>query len=60
LIADRGGVPTADLRRYVLAFLPGSLAGWNIDASAGQPRFQAHLVGDALKEITSTGARALN
>jgi hypothetical protein len=60
LISARGGVPTADLRRFVLAFLPGSLAGWNIYASAGQPRFQAHLVGDALKEITSAGAHALN
>jgi len=60
LIAAHGGVPTAELRRFELISLPGNLAGWNISVTSGQTRFQAHLQGDALEEITPTGTRSLN
>jgi hypothetical protein len=60
LIAARGGVPTARLDRFVLVFLPRSLAGWDIFPTSGPTRFQAHLQGDALKRIAPGATRSLN
>jgi hypothetical protein len=60
LIAVRGGVPTARLDKFVLVFLPGSLAGYDIYPTSGHVHFQAHLQGDALKRISPNGTRPLN
>ena len=59
LIAERGGVPTGQLERFVLAFLPGGLVGWNI-STTGKTRFRAHLMGDSLEEISAKGSRSLS
>ncbi len=59
LIATRAGVPTSHLERFVLVFLPGGLVGWNIPTT-GKTRFQAHLQGDSLEEISAKGSRPLS
>jgi hypothetical protein len=55
LIAERGAVPTGHLDRFVLTFLGGDLAGWNIYPTAGATRFQARLRGGSLRQISATG-----
>ncbi|MEA2193351.1 MAG: hypothetical protein QOI73_3472 [Solirubrobacteraceae bacterium] len=60
LIAARGAAPTGPLDRFVLTFLPGDLAGWNIYPTAGRTRFQARLRGGSLEQISATGRRRLN
>jgi hypothetical protein len=60
LMAARGGLPMARVDRFVLAFLPGSLAGWDIYPTSGPARFQSRLQGDALKRIAPGATRSLN
>jgi hypothetical protein len=60
LISTRGGVPTSELDRFVLAFFLHELDGWDIYATSGQAHFQALLNGEALKQISSSGTRSLD
>jgi|HubBroStandDraft_5_1064220.scaffolds.fasta_scaffold07032_6 hypothetical protein len=59
-ITSRAHIPLARISRFVLvSSLPGGNSGWNIYLSAGSTRFQALVLGQDLKEITSAGTRQL-
>jgi hypothetical protein len=58
LIAAHGGVPAGQLDRFVLTF-PGDLAGWDIYPATSGVRFQAHVQGDSLEEVSGSQTRAL-
>ena len=55
-IASKGGVPTSGIGRFVLAFLPHEISGWDIYTASGERRFQAELNGEALKELSPSGS----
>ena len=59
LIARRAHVPINELDRFVLGS-EGDLAIWKIYTSRGQTRFQAHLQGDSLEEISPQRTHRLN
>lgn len=61
LVSARGGVPPADIDRFVLTnSLPGGNSGWNIYPASGTTRFRSLVLGDRLVMITPGHARALN
>jgi len=49
VIAARDGVPRSEIERFVLAFFPHEVSGWDIYTSSAKKRFQAELNGQALK-----------
>jgi hypothetical protein len=53
IAARAGGVPASQIGRFVLAFLPHEVSGWDIYTSGGEKRFQAELNGEALKVLSS-------
>ena len=58
-IAAHGCVPTGEIARFVLGTAGGD-AIWKVYRASGSVRFQAHIMGDALKRISGGRTTRLN